>query len=601
MGWAADRWRLYGLAFREAGRAPILWLRRTARAPSGRVPSPERLLFAPQDLRTSDPTIAQDIYSGLFTFAGRDVETRGRSAFEIEPPSEDWARALFGFAWLRHLRAADTPLARENARALVGEAIGPRRRELARGPGREPRVVARRVISFLCQSPLVLNGADPAFYGSFLRAIGRGVAALEGDAVAARRPIDRLGAAIALSYAALCCSGLENRLKRATRLLAAELDAQILTDGGHVSRHPGALIELLLDLLPLRLLYASRSLEAPEALTRAVDRMMPMLHYLRAGGRELALFNGMGPTAVDHVATLLSYDNVRGSPPSYAEGSGYARLEASGTVLIADTGPAPALASAAAAHAGCLSFELTTRGVPLVVNVGTPGASGPARTAARRTAAHSTLSLGDASSALLLEDADGEVARFVERRLGPALAGGPGDVKVERNIDAEGWTVCTARHDGYEARFGVTHERRWSLAPNGGRLDGADRLLGTGREREAPGPVTLRFHLHPGVGAQRDGATGTVDLAIGKGGEVWRFRSESGVATLEDSIYFGGPQGRRPTVQIVVRPNPAPDGRNPARWSFERVLDGGRAAPDRLADQQSGPAATVSPSPSDQG
>ena len=34
--------------------------------------------------------------------------------------------------------------------------------------------------------------------------------------------------------------------------LVAEIERQILPDGGHISRNPGALIELLLDLLPLR-------------------------------------------------------------------------------------------------------------------------------------------------------------------------------------------------------------------------------------------------------------------------------------------------------------------------------------------------------------
>ncbi|NNM71127.1 heparinase II/III family protein [Enterovirga aerilata] len=601
MGWAADRWRLYRLALAEAGRVPILWLRRHARGPSWRVPRPERLLFAPQDLRTSDPTIAQDIYSGLFTFAGREVETRGRSPFEIEPPTRDWARALYGFSWLRHLRAADSQLSRENARALVGEAVGPRRRELAAGVGREPRVVARRTISFLCQSPLVLNGADPAFYNAFLRAIGRGVALLEAEAVGARIPLDRLAAAIALSYAALCCSGLENRLRRATRLLGAELDAQILPDGGHVSRHPGVLIELLLDLLPLRLLYASRAIEAPEALGRAIDRMMPMLRYLRGGGRELALFNGMGPTAVDQIATLLSYDSVRGSPPSYAEQSGYARLESGGTVLIADTGRAPPLDSAGAAHAGCLSFEMTAGGAPLVVNVGAPLAPGPARTAARRTAAHSTLALGEVSSGLLLEDARGEIARFVERRLGPVLVAGPGEVRVERGIDADGWVVVSARHDGYEARFGIAHERRWSLAPDGARLEGVDRLLGAGRPRErAPGPV-LRFHLHPDVQAAREASPNAVALKLGRSGEVWRFRSENAPAALEDSIYFGGPQGRRPTRQIVVRLNPPPpDAPLSARWSFERVLEGRQAAAppeEATLEEPEAPAGRPGPEP----
>jgi uncharacterized heparinase superfamily protein len=545
------------------------------------VPSPERLLFAPQDLRTSDPTVAQDIYSGLFSFAARNVETRGRSPFEIEPPSRDWARALYGFSWLRHLRAADTPLARENARAIVGEAVGLRWRELSRGVAAEPRVVARRTISFLCQSPLVLNGADPTFYASFLRSIGRGVAQLEAEAVGARTALDRLAAAIGLSYAALCCSGLENRLKRATRLLAAELDAQILPDGGHVSRHPGVVGGGgggRPPPPPLRLLYASRKIEAPDALGRAVDRMMPMLRYLRGGGRELALFNGMGPTAIDQVATLLSYDTVRGSPPSYAEQSGYTRLEAGGTVIMADTGAAPPLDAAAAAHAGCLSFELVSDGAPVVVNVGSPGAPGPARTAARRTAAHSTLVLGDISSALLIEDAPGDIARFVERQLGPVLAGGPARVRVERSVDADGWASCLARHDGYERRFGITHERRWSLAPDGGRLDGTERLHGTSRQRDGTPPPILRFHLHPDVRATRDPRTNAVELALA-GGDAWRFRIEGPPPTLEESIYFGGPQGRRPTSQIVVRLNPPPpDSPLAVQWTFERVRETGRMA-----------------------
>ena len=368
MGWRTDRWRLYGLALAEAGQAPILWLRRRAYAPRWRVPSPERLLFAPRDLRTSDPTVAHDIYGGMFALADGHVEARGRSPFDIPPPSAAWARALYGFGWLRHLRAADTALAREHGRSLVADAIGPRRRDLERGVARETRVVARRVISFLCQSPLVLNGADRGFYATFLKSIGRGVAALEQDAVGARDPLDRLAASVALSYAALCCSGFETRLKRATRLLSAELDAQILPDGGHVSRNPGVLIGLLLDLLPLRLMYASRGIEMPPALSRAVDRMMPMLRYLRGASGELALFNGMGATPVDQVATLLSYDGLRGTPPSYADPSGYLRLAAGSTILLADTAASPPPDCAAAAHAGCLSFELSTDGAPLVVN-----------------------------------------------------------------------------------------------------------------------------------------------------------------------------------------------------------------------------------------
>src|SRR5262245_17170627 len=68
---------------------------------------PERLLIAPIDLRTADPTTALDIYAGRFVFAGEGVDADGFSAFDVEPPSDAWSRELHGFGWLRHLRATD--------------------------------------------------------------------------------------------------------------------------------------------------------------------------------------------------------------------------------------------------------------------------------------------------------------------------------------------------------------------------------------------------------------------------------------------------------------------------------------------------------------
>ena len=47
----------------------------------------ERILIAPQDLRTSDPTAAGDIYSGYFAFAGKILATEGQSPFTAIPPS----------------------------------------------------------------------------------------------------------------------------------------------------------------------------------------------------------------------------------------------------------------------------------------------------------------------------------------------------------------------------------------------------------------------------------------------------------------------------------------------------------------------------------
>lgn len=573
MRWAAEQWRLSGLVLREAARRPTDWLRGNARGAFRRVPNPERLLFAPQDLRTSDPTVASDVEAGIFTFAGRTVETGGAPPFAVPPPSVGWERALYGFDWLRHLRAAETPAVRDQARVLIGAALKPGRRAFRTGTARETRVVSRRLISFLCQSPLLLNGADRVFYARFLGSVGRAVSQLESDVATARRPLDRLAAATALAYAGLCCSGFENRLKRATRLLCTELDYQILPDGGHVGRNPGVLIELLLDLLPLRLLYKSRSLEVPEPLARAVDRMMPMLRYLRSGPRELALFNGMGATAVDQMATLLSYDAGRAQPPPYAAPSGYLRLEAGPAEIVADTGAVPPLRSSFAACAGCLSFEFSGNGQRLVVNTGTPYGIRRSREASRRTRAHSTLGIGDESSAEFLEDLRSGFARWLVGRLGGVVLSGPRDVAVERQ-EVEGTRTATARHDGWADRFGVLHERRWRLSADGTRLDGEDRLVATAAGNRFP-PSILRFHLHPAVTATHDGA-GAVRLAH-RDGEAWRFACEAAAVRIEDSVFYGGLEGWRPTRQMTVRlPGAETGGRVVAAWSFVRLGAPGR-------------------------
>src|SRR5215211_2960409 len=235
-----DRWRLYRLAFREAGRAMRGAAVRSASKALG-TPQPTRLLFPPQDLRTADPTIATDIYSGFFAFAGRAITTSGRSPFAFTPPSRAWGEALYGFGWLRHLRAAGTALAQANARSLVDEFVTSRLGD--KRLACSPEITARRLMSLISQSPLILEGADHAFYQRFLRIIGQHVRNLEREIRAGALPYQQLMAAIALCYAGLCCEGLDRNLRRASRLLARELERQILADGGHASRNPRIVVD----------------------------------------------------------------------------------------------------------------------------------------------------------------------------------------------------------------------------------------------------------------------------------------------------------------------------------------------------------------------
>src|SRR5581483_8512686 len=277
---------------------------------------PERLLIAPIDLRTADPTVALDIYAGRFVFSGDGIDADGLSVFDAEPPSEDWSRQLHGFGWLRHLRATDMALSRSNARSLVDEwiKVGNRHDPIAW----EPEVVARRIISWLAQAPLVLEGCDLAFYRRFMRSITRQARHLRRTAYDAPPGLPRLHAMIALAAVSLSMADQARFQKQAAKWLDLELVRQILPDGGHISRNPGVILDGLMDLLPLRQAFASRGGQPSRILLSAVDRMMPMLRFFRQGDGSFAHFNGLGDTPTDQLATVLAYDDVRGQIPQAA-------------------------------------------------------------------------------------------------------------------------------------------------------------------------------------------------------------------------------------------------------------------------------------------
>ncbi len=507
---------------------------------------PERLLIAPQDLRTGDPTLASEFYSGRFVFAGKVVATDGRSPFEMPPPSREWEEELLGFGWLRHLRSAGTAIAQVNARALVSDWIAIQ--GAAHPVAWQPEIVARRVISWLTQAPLILEGADHAFYRSFLKSLTRQVRYLRRTIGDTRDGYPRLLVILALTFAGLCIEGETRLLKSSARRLAQELNRQVLPDGGHVSRNPGVLVELLIDLLPLRQSFEARSVPPPSALLNAIDRMMPMLRFFRHRDGAFAQFNGMGATPSDQLATVLAYDDARGAPLSNAPHSGFQRMEAGEAVLIADTGAPPPMMLSHEAHAGTLSFEFSFGRNRIVVNCGMPFSNRDAwRSAARGTAAHSTVTVNDASSSRFLS------GPTYNRLIGMPIVEGPKNVRVSRG-ERDGAQLVRASHDGYASRFGLVHQRSWRLSPDGARLDGEDVIFTTEGDAvhpDAPDRFEIRFHLHPSIRASRRTDGSSVLLAL-PGKESWLFSAPNMEVEVEESVFLSATDGPRRTSQIVI-------------------------------------------------
>jgi uncharacterized heparinase superfamily protein len=451
-------------------------------------------------------------------------------------------------------------LSATNAQALVKDWIEANPKPRDSLPW-DAAITAERLIAWLCHSVLIVEKADLATYRRFLKAVGYHIRYLRSVAPLTSDGMPRLLCLAALAYAEICVAARSTG-RTAQKNLDVELARQILADGGHVSRNPAVLADMLALLLPLRQSFV-RVGQAPSAeLVSAIDRMMLALRFHRLGDGALARFNGAGHTPLSLVSTVLRYDDVMGAIPSSAPYSGYQRLEAGGTIVLIDTGKPPASDLSAHAHAGTLAFEMSSGAVPLVVNCGVPVLASPAAAlAARSTAAHSTATVNDTSS-----------CRFVsENRKDPAapvyIASGPLRVEVQRRAGAEGETVA-ASHDGYLRPFGIVHERQLHLSADGRTLAGIDRFHEpAARKARADNrdAYAIRFHLHPAVEARR--SDGSVVLRC-PDGALWSFLCEGAQTQVEESVYFAVAAGGRRSLQLVLRGNA---GETPeVRWSLVR-------------------------------
>jgi uncharacterized heparinase superfamily protein len=539
-----------------------------------RAPIAYELLLAPPDLRPVDPSFADEVASGSMGLAGLTATLGSASPFAVRPPSAAWARELNGFGWLRHFAGARTLENEALARRLLEQWLASQRRRAAKtwAEAWAPDVAGRRVISWLSHAALLLDGVGRRPHVAFLRSLEVHAGHLSACWRDAPEGHPRLLALIGWTQACLCIGGHERRLEAAEKHLLAELARQVLDDGGHVSRNPGTLVVLLLDLLPLRQCFGARDLTPDKRLSDAIDRMMAMLRRLRLGDGQLARFNGMGATGRDALAMVLAYDrsglgkplvDPLADPPAVSR-SGYVRLQRGATVVVVDAGPAPPLDVAGEACAGCLSFELSAGTELVLVNGGTPAmAHERATAAARATASHNALVLAGQSSSRLVRNA------LLKRRIGavPIMLPGRVTCKVEETGDG---VVLRASHDGYTARFGLIHARTLLLSADGRCLDGEDTLEGAKGELRLTQdvPVAVHFHLPPHAGARYGATEGTAEIIL-RSGERWLFSAAGGALTIEAGTHFAEVLGPVHAQQVVLRT--VCYGATRVRWRLERV------------------------------
>jgi uncharacterized heparinase superfamily protein len=222
-------------------------------------------------LRLGDPVIAEEIARGKFSFAGVTVTGIPVQVFDLAPPSADWALCLHDLSWLQHFVAGGHELHRIVARALVLK-WGEQRQFLWTAP-----LHFRALISLCCAANFLVGPALSSFKEPFFALVEKLI-----RRAWSMRPdngSDKLLQAIALQYASLAFRSSPALRDDANAKFCAIINEIILPDGGHVSRNPLALLETLLEVIPIQAAMGQTREPIPQQLNAAIERMVPMLTF----------------------------------------------------------------------------------------------------------------------------------------------------------------------------------------------------------------------------------------------------------------------------------------------------------------------------------
>lgn len=510
---------------------------------------PEKLLFSPVDLWPGDADSARWlIYSGAFTIGGDRLELHNAD-WHPEDVGQNWIDHIHGFDWLRDLRALGGDEGRRSARYMIENWI--HNHPVWDETTWRSDILGRRLGNWLSAYDFFGESASDHFQEMFLDSIVRQIRHLARSLPGLLNGLPLLYAIKGLTYGGLTLEGRENYLEQALHLLDEQIDKQILSDGGHVTRNPQALLETIRILIDIRAALRQGGYPPIEKIQHGLDRAVPAIRFFRHGDGGFALFNNCQESNADTIKNTVMHAGSRARTLNSLPHSGYERISMGRSLLIADVGKPPQWPQDKDAHIAPLSFEFSHGRERIFVNCGTHPTCPQWQDALRSTPAHNALIIDDRNMCDVQKDG--------------SMGHRPKTIVVDRD-DKKEITLIDACHDGYVPVNGITHRRRFYLADNGHDFRGEDNLT-CSIGLSTPHDIAIRFHLHPNVKVSL--VQGGTEALLRLGNKTgWRFTIVGGDLDIENSIYLGEGIRPRKTKQLVIRGKMDDDHRQ-FKWALQ--------------------------------
>ncbi len=517
--------------------------------PAGAI-NPFRKRARPRLTATVTNPIVGDPASGIALRAGHFLLHGAKSPIadtEFAGPrlSPQFERLIHGFGWLADLETC----APRTQGASVAERVMSLWLAANSAPNATPAWnvghVGHRLLAWLIHAPLLLSTPDRKARSESLHTFEVTARWLDRNVGKAEDKLAEVAGWSAITAAGLLLADGRARQLFGEAGLIRALGDLVGDDGGVLSRSPLGQMEAIALIVRLKACYAAVRAAPPAQLETILTLLVPPLLALVHSDGGLGSWQGAGAVSAGRIEALIKASGVRTRPLRDARQWGYQRVTAGKAVLQIDAAPPPLARHASDGCASTLAFEFSHAAERIIVNCGGAAFAGgliPLRLAQglRATAAHSTLTIDDFNSTAVL--------------INGKLGSGVSEVEVDRRALGTdgGATRVETSHNGYVARYGLTHRRILILRDDGAELRGEDLLLPSARRgKRGMIAVALRFHLGPNIelAPGQDGLGVTLALPDGS---LWQFRSGRDPLSVEESLWADGMGKPIGTRQLVI-------------------------------------------------
>ena len=517
-------------------------------------------------------TVGMDMVQGNVKFAGRLVMAPGASVWDIRAPDDAFRVDMHGFIWLDHLAAVASKASVSKMQLWVGEWVG----SFGKGNGLawSAELVGQRQIRFIHHHDDLVRDRSNADRRRLENLLLRQAKYLAKRWWKTPEGLPRLEAIAGLILSGRVIRGFDLSIDTLRKSIRRECERISSDSGGVSTRNPEELLKLLSLLIWMRDDLVAQGEDVPKIVSEKISDITPVLRSLRHFDGSLARFQGGGTAVAAGLDQALAASGVRGI--SGDGGMGFVRLTSGRSSVIVDAAKPAKGDVSYDAHASTLAMELTSGRRPIIVSCGSGSPFGPDwRKAGRATPSHSVLGIDGSSSSRLGRPRDilGQKREQMESR--------PSQVELHQERHLE-YLRLEASHDGYLRSHGLMQGRALELTIDGSAVAGEEVLLSEDRRARTRFdkivdstrkgvPYTVRFHLHPDVGAAYDLELNAYRLTL-KNGEVWLFRHDGNCQmALESSVYLDQEAIKPTATKQMVLTGRAMDYATRIRWSLAKT------------------------------